>query len=91
MIRAVFTHRRVTVEGHAGYAPAGQDIVCAAASALLYALLGVLEEKGAVKEAIIRPGYATIAAGEGGEAALELVRCGFAQLSGRYPDYVRVE
>lgn len=28
MIRAVFGRDRVTVTGHAGYAPKGQDIVC---------------------------------------------------------------
>lgn len=37
MIRAVFGRDRVTVMGHAGYAPKGQDIVCAAASALVFA------------------------------------------------------
>ena len=40
MIRAVFGRDRVTVMGHAGYAPKGQDIVCAAASALVFALIG---------------------------------------------------
>lgn len=29
----------LTAEGHAGYAPAGQDIVCAAASALINTLM----------------------------------------------------
>lgn len=28
----------LTAEGHAGYAPAGEDIVCAGVSALIYAL-----------------------------------------------------
>ena len=36
MIRAVFDGTHVTVCGHAGHAPAGQDIVCAAVSALVY-------------------------------------------------------
>ena len=31
--------RRLTVKGHAGYAPAGQDIVCAGASILMQALV----------------------------------------------------
>lgn len=46
MIRAVFDGTHVTVCGHAGHAPAGQDIVCAAVSALVYALAGSLEETG---------------------------------------------
>lgn len=32
----------LTVEGHAGYAPKGQDIVCAAVSVLVQALAGAL-------------------------------------------------
>ena len=35
---------RLEVTGHAGAAPKGQDIVCAAASMLTGALIGVLEE-----------------------------------------------
>ena len=46
MIRAVFGRDRVTVMGHAGYAPKGQDIVCAAASALVFALTGVCDGGG---------------------------------------------
>ena len=45
MIRAVFGRDRVTVTGHAGYAPKGQDIVCAAASALVFALIGSLRQE----------------------------------------------
>ena len=45
MIRAVFGRDRVTVMGHAGYAPKGQDIVCAAASALVFALIGSLRQE----------------------------------------------
>ena len=37
---------RLVVQGHAGYGPAGQDIVCAAASALVYALAETLAETG---------------------------------------------
>lgn len=40
MICAVFGEDRVTLRGHAGYAPPGEDIVCAAASALVFALIG---------------------------------------------------
>ena len=46
MIQAVFDGAHVTVCGHAGHAPAGQDIVCAAVSALVYALAGRLRETG---------------------------------------------
>ena len=35
---------RIEIEGHAGYAEKGNDIVCAAESMLAYALAGVLED-----------------------------------------------
>ena len=90
MIRAVFSKNRLTVEGHAGYAPKGQDIVCAAVSALVYALIGTLEETENVAEVILRPGYAAVEAKEK-TAAFDLVRCGLTQLADRYPDFVRVK
>lgn len=43
----------VTAEGHAGYAPKGQDIVCAAYSALMVTLaaqVNELKEKGYFRE-----------------------------------------
>ena len=86
MIRAVFGRDRVTVTGHAGYAPKGQDIVCAAASALVFALIGSLRQEENLREVVIRPGYVTAAAKE-----LELVRCGLAQLAAQYPQCVEVE
>ena len=42
MIRVRFEENRLTVCGHAGYAARGEDIVCAAVSALVYALIGDL-------------------------------------------------
>ena len=38
MIRVTAEPERLTVQGHAGFAPRGQDIVCAAVSALMLAL-----------------------------------------------------
>lgn len=54
MIRAEYRRKgpegpELTVSGHAGFAPAGEDIVCAGVSALVGALgayLGELEERG---------------------------------------------
>ncbi len=34
----------ITIDGHAGYAPAGQDIVCAAVSALVQTFIASVEE-----------------------------------------------
>ena len=49
MIRVTAEPGRLTLEGHAGYAPTGKDIVCAAVSALVLALAERLQEKNLVR------------------------------------------
>ena len=90
MIEVRAGERRLVVQGHAGYGPEGQDIVCAAASALVYALAGVLQEKGQLARGDIREGYADIAGA--GDCAREfaLVRCGLEMLAGQYPESVEI-
>lgn len=46
MTRIVFdgVGRTLTADGHAGYAPAGQDIVCSAVSALMYGCWNALSD-----------------------------------------------
>lgn len=91
MIRVVFTKDRVTLDGHAGYAARGQDIVCAAASALVYALIGALEERQNIREVVARPGHVTVAAKVSSQAEFDLIRCGLSQLAVRYPACVKIE
>ena len=90
MIEVRAGERRLVVQGHAGYGPAGQDIVCAAASALVYALAGRLRETGRLERFQSAPGYAEIAGT--GDCAREfaLVRCGLALLAQQYPGRVEV-
>lgn len=90
MIRVRAVERRITVSGHAGHAPVGQDIVCAAVSALMYALAGYLEETGQAARSDIRRGYADIEGAEGCGAAFALVRCGMEQLAAAYPGCVEM-
>lgn len=90
MIRVTAEPGRLTAEGHADYGPAGQDIVCAAVSALLLALAERLQEKNLVKELVMRPGYVRITM-RGAERETELVKCGLRQLERRYPRCVQVE
>ena len=86
---------RVTVKGHAGTAPAGQDLVCAAVSTLTYTLaenVAQLHRLGKVAEPEIRleNGYAEISCVpvEGYQSGIriifEAVCIGFALLSGKY-------
>ena len=89
MIRVTFTENRVTLQGHANYAPKGEDVVCAAVSALVYALIGTLEEMNNVRELVIRPGYATVAAHEK-TTAFDMVQRGLAQIASKYPQCVEL-
>lgn len=90
MIRVRAGERRITVSGHAGHAPAGQDIVCAAVSALTYALAGYLEETEQTARSDIRRGYADIEGAGNCGAAFALVRCGMEQLAAAYPGCVEM-
>lgn len=44
MITITHSPGRITIDGHAGYAVIGQDIVCAAVSALVQTFLASVEE-----------------------------------------------
>ena len=90
MIRAAFDGPCMTVYGHAGYAAYGQDIVCAAVSALVYALAGSLEETGQARRVAVRRGFAQVEGSGDCAAAFALVRCGMRQLARQYPGCVHV-
>ena len=49
MIRVYKSDTAITIRGHAEYAPLGQDIVCAAVSALAYNLIASIEKLTADK------------------------------------------
>ena len=92
--------RRLSVKGHANYAPAGQDIVCAGASILMQARVWMVAgEVGADCAAAEGPGGpripVTAGPGKGREAdqrlagSFELAKTGLALLAERYPDNLR--
>ena len=87
---------RLEAAGHAGYAPAGQDIVCAGVSTLMQALVSLLAgEENAHSDAFDEPDgprltvTATRPCTAWVEGAFELAKAGFALLAERYPDNVR--
>ena len=82
---------RLTVRGHAGYGKPGEDVVCAAASALVYALIGTLRQKDRIRELTSRPGYVDVAAAGDAEEAMAVVRCGLEQLASQYGAWVKME
>lgn len=86
---------RLQIDGHAGYSYHGSDIVCAAISAISYALLGYLENHD---EENPNFSYATgngsllvySGSSEQIDAAFDMAIIGFQQISNKYPQYVDV-
>lgn len=101
MIRVYYTRgegeHELTVNGHAGYAEYGKDIVCAGVSALVYALWGWLEcnqdEVDDVADVILEDGQVciTCTGNDKVNTAFQMAMIGLAQIAGAHPDYVDIE
>jgi uncharacterized protein YsxB (DUF464 family) len=84
------------VNGHANYSNNGNDIVCAAASTIVYTLLGYLNNVDEVNDLdyIDRSGdFSLVCSGQGEriKAAIDMALIGFLQLEHTYPQCVRVK
>lgn len=86
-------------KGHAGHADHGEDIVCAAASAILQTAALALTELIAVQpNLVIKPGLLTCACPSYDDAAdqlkaqtiLETARLGCHNLAYQYPEHIQV-
>lgn len=99
MIEIRFETMRMTATGHAGYAPYGEDIVCAGISSLLAAAaqtMGQMQEAGLLdaSKAELRPGYALLemqpsSSGWGAAAAImAMLENGCRLIADRYSQYV---
>jgi uncharacterized protein YsxB (DUF464 family) len=85
----------ITIKGHAGYAPHGQDIVCAAVSALTETFLASIEDltKDNLK-CEISAGNAVIQYGnlsEVGQTLLDSFFVGLQMIADNYPAYVHID
>lgn len=85
-------YHSLRIEGHAGYAEHGKDIICAAVSAYTYALLEYCETNEiAMQEEEVSPGYTYLFTTDNRVTeALSLIQCGMECLERAYPEYVRV-
>lgn len=86
----------LSVNGHAGYAEKGEDIVCAGVSALVYALIGWLENNSedAKFVSIDERGGEAVVACEGDEkvaAVFYMAAIGIESIMNIYPDHVDIE
>lgn len=103
MIQAVYDREnlRVAVKGHANSGEKGHDLVCAAASILVYTLAGQVAQMSTDKQRVRRPvidlndGSATVACCpvHGNRAVVTLVYdsicAGFDILQQRYPENIK--
>ena len=87
---------RLEAAGHAGYAPAGQDIVCAGASTVMQGLVYLMAgEENARSDAFDEPDGPRVAVqvdapcSEWVQGAFELAKACFVLLAERYPENVR--
>lgn len=96
------TYNRLTVEGHAGSAEPGYDLVCSGASILAYTLadrVAHLSQSGQVRGPVIRlePGDTEISCNPSHKykasvtLIFDTVCAGFQLLAADYPEYVQFE
>jgi uncharacterized protein YsxB (DUF464 family) len=94
MIEVKHEKGRITASGHAGYAPIGQDIVCAAFSTVLQAFLASVEELTHDEiKAEIRAGNAVIEYGNLSESGNLLLSSFFIAVNGiaaSYPEHIKI-
>lgn len=88
-----------TVIGHTGYAPAGEDIVCAGVSALTQTAVNALESVAGIEaKVIIRSGFLSARLPKGlrvkqqyeAQIILRSVRQGLEDIANAYPGLVKV-
>lgn len=86
-------HHSLRITGHAGYAPRGQDIVCAAVSGIAFALQEYLNELNAVEELICRPGELKLRGERCDETdvAFDVALSGWKRIQRTYPLHVEVD
>ena len=95
MIAVCVREDRITVSGHAGFAEAGKDIVCAGVTALTQTLIksiGDLTEDKIQYE--ISPGRADIHYGnlpEEGKLLVDSFFIGICMIADEFPDCVRID
>ena len=89
----------IRVSGHAGYAPAGEDIGCAAASVLITTCANALESVAGIrpevsqKPAVIQvslPGGLSPASEHDARVILRTAEQGFRDIAAQYPSYLQI-
>jgi uncharacterized protein YsxB (DUF464 family) len=95
MIDVTVSDGKITATGHSGYAPPGQDIVCAGVSVLVQNLVNSIEELTEDKISYdIKPGMADIYIGgnpsEKTKTLIDSFFIGCAAIADAYPEHVKI-
>lgn len=94
MIDVTVREDRVTVSGHANYAANGEDIICAAVTALSVTLVKSIDDLTDGKiEYDVQPGWVDIKYGDLSEKAKTLVDSffiGICLIADEFPGYIRI-
>lgn len=94
MITVEIDKKGITVDGHAGYADPGKDIVCAGVSVLALTLIESLEEftedriTHVVHDGHIRIDYKDLS--ERGQLLVDSFFIGICGISNEYPEYLKI-
>lgn len=95
MIAVCVRKDRITVSGHAGYAEAGKDIVCAGVTALIQTLIKSIGDLTEDKiEYEISPGRADIHyrdLSDAGKLLIDSFFIGVCAIADEFPDHIRIE
>lgn len=95
MIAVCVRKDRITVSGHAGFAEAGKDIVCAGVTALIQTLIKAASDLTEDKiEYEISPGRADIHyrdLSDAGKILIDSFFIGVCAIADEFPDHIRIE
>ena len=92
MIRVIYDprHRRLQMQGHAGYPCKGIDPICCAASTLCCTLAENVQHFDPHAQILLRRGYARIQCRKKGATPMfDFCYRGLAALAAQYPDHIR--
>lgn len=79
----------VEISGHAGAGEPGEDVVCAAVSALAWTLYAALDDAGILSTGAMEPGHAIITATDRKHPYLDMAEIGFRKMAERNREYVK--
>lgn len=90
MIKVTVTKNKVMIKGHSGYAKEGEDIVCAAVSALFFSLVAYLTKRGLLKECRADKGDSFVIFDRDCKEALIMFKEGVKAIAESYPENVAI-